>query len=99
MKEVGPGKVRLAWMKAHVGIPANERADDRAKFSTRAVAPKVLIDGGIKQQLTARKRQNVPRWAGAHGEWRGGDGGRLPDILGKGNLRGWLREMGKEKGE
>ena len=48
--------MRLAWVKAHVGIPGNERADGQAKFFTKVVGPEILIKGGIRQQLTARRK-------------------------------------------
>ena len=39
-----------------MGIPGNERADERAKFFTQVVRPEVLTAGG---------KQNTPKWVGA----------------------------------
>ena len=49
--------VRLAWVKAHMGIPGNERVDERAKFFTSVVGLEVLTERGTKQQLTARRKE------------------------------------------
>ena len=66
------------------------------------VGPEILTEEGIKQQLVARRKAERARWAGVNGGQRGGTGGQPPDThcwTGKGNLRGWLREIGKEDGE
>ena len=49
-------RVRLAWVKAHIGIPGNERADGQAKNFTKVVRPEILTERGIRQQLTARRK-------------------------------------------
>ena len=47
-------QVRFDWMKAHVGIPRNERPDQQAKLHTQAVGPEVLTDGGIDLRSSLR---------------------------------------------
>ena len=118
MKEVNERQrlghgVRVVWVKPHVGIPGNERANKQAKFFTSVlyciccpyfftsvIRPEVLTEGGIKQQLTAQRKKE--RAQVGWGKGRVARWGRRAATkythcrTGKGNLRGWLREIGKE---
>ena len=52
--------------QAYVGIPGNERADERAKFFTKVLGSEVLTEGGIIQQLAVRRKVEYAQvgWGG-----------------------------------
>ena len=79
-------------MKAHMGIPGNERADERAKFYTRVMGPEVLTEGRIKRP---GGRQNVLRWDGVTGEWRGAAGRQPLDTPVSGRSEWLASRIGK----
>lgn len=56
--------VRLACVKAYVGIPGNEKADEGAKFFTKVVGSEVLTGGGLHSNSWHGGRQSAPRWVG-----------------------------------
>ena len=47
-EEYGAGAVSLAWVKAHVGIPGNERADLEAKAAVENGGGTAVTEGGIR---------------------------------------------------
>ena len=71
----GGSGVRFAWVRAHVGIPGNGRADQQAKFYTRVAGSGVPTEESNNSSRPGGWL-NVPRWAGVGGEWQGGAGGR-----------------------
>ena len=50
-KEFGKGAVSLAWVRAHVGIPRNERADLEAKSAVEAGGGTAVTEGGIRAMV------------------------------------------------
>ena len=50
------GKARSGELVRVMKEVRNERADQTAKFYTKVVGPEVLTEGGIKQQLTAKRK-------------------------------------------
>ena len=63
-------EVRLAWVKAYVGIPGNERADVQAKFYTMVVRQEVLTEGN---QVTAVSPEKDRARTGGLGKGESGE--------------------------
>ena len=61
-KNLGPDAVRFAWVKAHVGIQGNEKADQMAKAGAELGdenegMQKVITEGGLRQEWKKRRAE------------------------------------------
>ena len=55
---LGAGAVRFAWIKAHIGLPGNERADQLAKDGAMREARRpVVTEEGLKQEWRRLREQ------------------------------------------
>ena len=56
--QYGSDNVTVGWVKAHVGIEGNERADEMAKKGAAKEGRNHVTEGGLRQWEKARRRDN-----------------------------------------
>ena len=92
--------VMLAWIKAHIGINRNERADQMAKEASVHQGGNKVTEGGIKAvwQETRRNERRVEGFGkGRVIGWNRTSVTAYSHMsTGKGGLRGWREKLGKE---
>jgi len=56
---MGPGAVRLGWVKSHIGTHGNEKADEQAKLGAQELYPDLpyITEGGLKQEWKKRRER------------------------------------------
>ena len=57
-QQYGTDNVRMAWVKAHIGIPGNEEADAMAKSGTEKDTGGEITEGGLKQRNREVRKGN-----------------------------------------
>ena len=91
--------VHLAWVKAHVGVAGNERADEMAQEGCRPDGDPQVTEGGVRalwKRLKAGQRRVVGLGVGRTTQWEWRALSRYVQArTEKGDLGFWRRRLGR----
>ena len=96
-------ELRFGWVKAHVGVPGNERADAQAKAGCEKDGPELVTEGGVRalwKRLRSGERSVAGLGAGRVSGWGRRALSRYAQLrTGKGDLGAWRARLGRSEGD
>lgn len=71
IKQLGPREVKFAWVKAHLSLPGNEKADELAKEGASKKARRPIVTEGWTETRVDKDERKRAEGGASHGDGRG----------------------------